>query len=261
MSRLEKTKRYELFEIHPCNRPLHATKGLIESMREHGFMPSSPIQVVRNGNGKLKVIRGHHRLHCAMRLGLPVYFVLDESNTDIFDLEGAHGQSWSVNDFVIARANAGDEDCLKVLKFRDDHGLSMGAAIALISGAGAGTSKTHMIRAGKYKAGDLTHAMRVVKVTDLCRDLGIKFYGATAFVQAVSMALRVDGFDEDTLCHRLQLYPAHLNKRGTREEYLEEIEAIYNRGARDKRIPVKFEAIRIGRELHATFGGRQAPCK
>lgn len=86
---LKVTKDYALFKAHELNRPLSEKPILLESMKAHGFMPSSPLQVEKDRDGRLKVIRGHHRLMYAKRLGLPVWYVIDDSNTDIFDLEGA----------------------------------------------------------------------------------------------------------------------------------------------------------------------------
>ncbi|MCR4331556.1 MAG: hypothetical protein NUV34_02445, partial [Sulfuricaulis sp.] len=85
--KLQCTHKYDLFEMHELNRPLHDDPRLLASMQKTGFMPSSPIQCVRNGNGTLKVVRGHHRLTYAKRLGLPVWFVVDDTKTDLFDLE------------------------------------------------------------------------------------------------------------------------------------------------------------------------------
>ena len=91
---LKVTKNYDLFELHPFNRDLHKDALLKTSMKENGFMPSSPIHCVRNGNGKLKIIRGHHRFANAKELGLPVWYVIDESNVDLFLLEGSSRSRW-----------------------------------------------------------------------------------------------------------------------------------------------------------------------
>src|SRR3990167_2530870 len=136
--RLEKTFNYDLFEMHDYNRTLHENSDLLKSMESHGFMPSSPIQCVSNGSGKLKVIRGHHRYDYAKRLKLPIYYIVDNSNTDIFDLEGSSLQSWSVKDFAVARAKHGDKSIQALLEFKEKHGLTLLSAASLVGGESAG---------------------------------------------------------------------------------------------------------------------------
>lgn len=85
---LEYTIELDQFEMNECNRPLRDKPALEASMRAHGFMPSCPLHCRPLPNGKKLVIRGHHRLDTARRLGIGVYYVLDTTNCDIFDLEG-----------------------------------------------------------------------------------------------------------------------------------------------------------------------------
>lgn len=105
---LKCTRDYSLFALHEFNRPLHDDPVLFASMKEHGWMPSSPAQVVPNGDGKLKVVRGHHRLDIAKRLKLAVWYVIDETIADPWELEGSCRSAWSGEDFAIARAAAGN---------------------------------------------------------------------------------------------------------------------------------------------------------
>jgi hypothetical protein len=259
-AKLECTTNYGLFEMHECNRPLHEDPILLESMKEHGFMPSSPIQCKRNGNGKLKVLRGHHRLHYAKRLKLPVYFVIDETNTDITGLEASTRQQWNGLDFAIARSKAGDKDCSALLEFQKKHSLTLGAAASLVGGESAGSSnKIRLVKAGAFKVGDMKHANDVVAITDICREAGLSFATSTAFVKAISMVLRIPEFDSKLFCHRVRLYAANVRKRGKVDEYLDEIEALYNYGARGKRLPVRFRAEELSRDRQLSFGGRQTP--
>jgi len=256
-AKLECTTNYDLFEMHEFNRPLHDDPVLLESMKTHGFMPSSPIQCVRNGKGKLRVIRGHHRLHYAKRLKLPVYYVVDETNNDIFDLEGSTTQRWTVKDFAIARSKAGNIDCSKVLEFQKKHGINLGAAASLVGGESAGSgNKTKQIKAGTFKITDMKYANAVVDVTDFCRECGIAFATSSAFVKAVSKVLRIPEFNVNLFLHRIKTNPALIRKCSQSEAYLDEIEAIYNYGAKKNRFPVKYRAIEISRKRQETFGGK-----
>jgi hypothetical protein len=252
--KLQVTKDYDLFELHDLNRLFHKDKRLESSMKKHGFMPSSPLQCVKNGNGKLKIVRGHHRFDYARQLGLPVWYIIDETNQDIYDLESTKSQ-WSTRDFVDARAKGGDEHCLKLLDFMKKHALPVGAAASLVGGESAGShNKISQIKPGTFRIGDLKHANQVVRITDRCRELKIVFSTSTAFVSAVSFALRIPEFNIDLFIHRLDLNGTQMRKRGKVDEYLEEIEALYNYGAHKTRLPIAFRAREVARERAATFG-------
>ena len=253
------TRDYSAFEMHELNRPLHEDARLLASMEKVGFMPSSPIQVIRNGNGKFKVVRGHHRLSYAKRLALPVWFVEDKSKTDIFDLEGGR-QAWSATDFLNARASSGNADCARVIDFQKRHGLTLGAAASLMGGQSAGSGNhVRAIKDGTFRcAKDLDHASDVVAVTDWCKACGVDFATSSAFVAAVSMCCRVPEFSVDVFKHRVKLHGAMMRRRSTREQYLDEIDALYNYAAKSTRVPLSFKAKEVSRARRENFGGRRA---
>lgn len=257
--KLQVTRDYGMFEMHDMNRPLHEDRTLLASMQKVGFMPSSPIQCVRNGNGKLKIVRGHHRLAYARRLGLPIWYVIDSTKTDIFDLEGGK-QQWTAYDFLKGRAVAGNADCAKVIDFQKKHGLTLVTAAQLLGGQTAGHgNKVKAIKQGTFKvAADLSHANAVVGLTDYCRDCGIGFATSSAFVAALSMSLRVPEFDPAVFRHRVRLNGFNMQRRATRDEYLQEIDALYNYGAKRQRIPLAFKAKELSRLRKETFGGKNA---
>jgi hypothetical protein len=184
-----------------------------------------------------------------------VYYVIDNTpNFDLIDGETPR-QIWSLSDFTYARAREGNKDYAFLLEFQKRHNLPLKAAASLVAGESAGSgNKAKAIKAGTFKVGDMGHADAVVKITDLCREFQIEFATSAAFVAAVSKALRIPSFEVDIFCSRLRMWPALMRKRGKVEEYLEEIETLYNRLARGKRLAVKFEAIRVARERHETFG-------
>lgn len=261
---LRKTKKYDLFELHEFNRPIKHKPWLLESMARVGFMPSSPLHVIPspNGNGKFLIIRGHHRFHYAKRLGIPVWYVIDESNTDIHSLERDSGHSWSISDFAESHERAGDNDYMILMGFKRKHGLTLGSAAALVGGESAGSgNKIRDIKSGKFKCGDMTHANEVVVITDFCRKIGLGFATSTAFVAAVSMVLRIPEFNPAVFQHRLSLHHGMLMKRGTKKEYLEEIDALYNHQAKGNRMPTKFRAIQVARERNVTFCSRKSAKK
>jgi hypothetical protein len=257
--KLQCTRNYSLFEMHECNRPLHNDPALLASMSKVGFMPSSPIQCVRNGHGTLKVLRGHHRLDIAKRLALPVWYVVDDSKVDIFDVEGGR-QQWSALDFTKARAMAGEADCQAVLEFQQQYGLTLGVAASLLGGQSAGSG--NMVRAikdGSFRVtANPSHAHAVGAIVVHCRARGVSFAARAAFAAALSMCLRVPEFDTERFLHCIELNGAILRRRTTKEEYLDEIDALYNYGAKAKRLSLAFKAKELSRQRQRKGLARKA---
>lgn len=254
--KLQCTTNYDLFEMHEYNRPLHDDPVLLASMKEHGYLPQWPIACERNGSAKLKVIAGHHRLLYAQKLGLPVYYVAHDTHVDICDVEGSKKSAWSMSDHIRARAAAGNPDYMFLLNFAEGHGIPLLIAANLVSGQGAASNNwTKEISKGRFRVGDMEHANAVVEITDYCDSVGVGFARTSAFVKAVSSVLRVPEFDAQLFLHRVTMYPAMMSKRGTTNECLQEIEALYNYTSKpSQRIPLAFMAVETGRERQRTFG-------
>ena len=241
--KLQSTKDYGIFELHPCNRAEHPDKKLAASMAKHGFWPTSPIEVRDNGNGKLRVMRGHHRLAEARRQGLPVWYIAHDTGADIFDAEGSTHPVWSVEDFATAYARNGNRQCDRLISFRNRHGLSMGSACSLVGGESAGSSnKQRMVKEGSFRGGNMEHANEVVAITDLAKEHGVEFATSSGFVAAVSAACRISEFDQEQFKARVVLYPKRMSRRGAKSEYLAEVEALYNYRSKGKRLAVCIRA-------------------
>ena len=254
------TRDLTIFEMHELNRDLAEKPALEESMKAHGFMPSSPIQCVRNGRGKLKVIRGHHRLDYAKRLGLPVWYIIDSTVTDIFELEGDSSSRWSLGDFVHARAKAKNEDCIRVLDFQKRHGIGLGAVVSLMAGESAASKNaTSKVKRGTFRVSkDLSHANLIGELVDFCRITGAQCAGETGFVNALSSVARVPEFEPLVFKRRVAKMPSLIAKQATGKSYLAIIEEVYNYGAKGKRVPLAFRAVEVGRQRRESFGGKSA---
>ncbi len=252
--KLESTKNYDLFEMHDTNRPIKDKPLLLESMQKNGFIPSGAIHCYRNGNGKLKIIRGHHRFHYAQRLKLAVYYIIDDTNHDIFNLEGDTTQAWSSLDFLKARAKAGNKDCDRLLGFMEKHHIPIGPATSLMVGQSANSRGVSEVKRGTFKVGDMGFANEVIGVIDILRDLGVSFATSAMFLSAMSLCLRIPELDIELLREKIKTHYLILRKRLSRSEYLEEIENVYNYKSQLSRLPIKFRALEIARERQKNFG-------
>ena len=237
---LKRTTDYSIFEMHKENRDIRSIVLLTESMSTFGFCPGCAIHVQPGKNGKLRVMRGHHRLDVAKDLGLPVWYIIDDTPIDIYRLEGSSNQAWSGGDFAIARRRGGDKYCRELLRFKEKNNLTLGASARLL---GNGSGWTKGIKQGTFRVADTGHADKVAEVANFCFEQGLLFARSTAFVLALSSAMQIPEFDPDHFVAKVGLYPATMNRRGMLSDYLGEIEAVYNYHTRtNKQIPVALRA-------------------
>jgi len=267
---IRETKDYSIFETHEVNRQLHRFARPTEyariksSMECDGFLPSCAIHVCGQvGSNKLLIVDGHNRFDIAKELGLGIVYIRDDSVRDPHDLgRRGTGTVWSVRDWIDGYANAGNAHYLKLIQFRETHGLGQMAAIALVAGLSASSGTGDVIakvKAGTFVVGDMTHARSVVRVTDAARLLGIEFATRHSFVVAISALYRVPGFDGDWLIHKMQKLPANLRCRTSVSDWLDEIQTLYNFDTKGpRRIPtLAGKAREAMRERKENFAGKR----
>lgn len=247
------TKNYDLFVLHECNRDIRPAKVLEESMIEHGFLDSGAIHVSLMKDGKLKVIRGHHRFVHAQKLHLPVKFIIDD-DIQIFDLEADTRSAWNQNDFLVGWAKADKDDYKAVMEFAATHGYSASLAAGILANNYCGTGNiANAIKQGRYKITEVKNARKVAMVTDHMRGCGVEHATNSALVMALAVICLAPEFDEHKLMRRISSNPSVLKKCGTKKEYMQEIERVYNtHTSADNKIPLSLIAEKISVSRRAT---------
>lgn len=242
------SKDYDLFDFDENNRPLHWDKELERSMRTYGFWPSKPIGVKKGKNGRFVIKSGHNRFAMAKKLGIPIYFVVDETDVPIAYIEGDSNvhERWSPSDWISIYVQQGKKDYLILRETAQRYNIGDSLAVFLLAG-GAVTARK--IRSGNFKIADAKFAYMVLDVANKIEGFGVKFAKSTYFLKALSYVLRIEGLDWALLLHRIRQTPTSIQKRVDIAGYFEEIETIYNfRTAEDMRIPIKHLADKEARK-------------
>ena len=254
-ARIPSTKYYDMFDMHYLNRPLREAPLLEKSMRKYGFLESEAITVKPLPNGKYGIIKGHNRFDYAKRLGLPVFYIVIDTDVDLADLEGSSKQAWSISDFAEARARGGDEACMQLVRWSKDNHIPLGIAASLLAGESAGSSNAAgLIRSGRYHLGPQQHASDVLDIVNRLRELHIDAAESRMFIQAISLCLRVPEFSSANFIHKAELYPGNMRKRVKLDEMFDEIETLYNYGGKGGRLAVAFRAKEVAMNRKNSFG-------
>lgn len=251
---IKSTKNYEMFELHEFNRNVENISILETLMRKYGWIDGFPMFVVRQKDGRLIVYDGHHRLEVAKKLGIAAkYVVWEDVGISLPDLI-LSVQKWTVEQALASHIRAKHPAYIAIKEYMQETGIALGVSSSLLAGESAGSgNKSKAIISGKYKLGDQSHANKVKDIVLHMKACGISFATHSYFLQALSKALWVVEFDIARFKHKISSHASFFSKRPTVNDYLDEIETIYNRQSRE-RLLLSFLAKEKGKLRSKTFG-------
>lgn len=232
---------YERFVPHGHQRIIQPgqVKKLMTSMKQYGFMPSSPIACFRDG-ANFRIIDGHHRHAAASTLKIPLYFMLLSADMECAVGDTNIGKPWTNVEWARKYALEGRPHYLTLNKYVVS-GIPLSLAASLLYGHEAGTGNVNRL----LQTGDFVvkETARIDKILALINDIADICPAAKtrSFIEALSRALGVKGFDISRLQTKIEARPKELIKTATSQQMLELLEKIYNYNAQDK-IPLAFMA-------------------
>lgn len=222
------TRDYRLFSRSADNRitKIKKHKALERSMKQYGFLSCFPVVCKRDEKGGLIVVDGQHRLALAESLGLPVFWIEQDTDFDVAVVNST-AKVWAVRDYAEKYAANGNAAYQDGLEFADSHKLSVGNAFALLSGNTNYSNIEEQFKAGVFKIKDRKWAELVASIYGPISSMSGDCRNAR-FLEACMAVCRVDGFDPDRLLHNAAKCRDKLVSYSTRDAYLGMLEQIYN---------------------------------
>jgi len=236
------TKNYSLFDLSIENRDFNPSKhrDLLKSLKEKGYDPARPIVCVRNARNRLEVVDGQHRLNFCRELKIPVFYT-----------ETIHGDpreyntqsvSWSIHDWVKSWRCKGVKDYETLSTFAEKHKLPITTSANLLAGCdNSGGSTVNKIKAGSFKVMNVDFAERCANAITAIHE-HFKEARSFYFVAAVFRCVKVEKFDLAHLMSKIRKYPGELKPQARVDQYLEDIQNLYNRADKKNQIPLRFLA-------------------
>lgn len=224
---------YDLLKPDPENRDLKEFKveKLINSMQQVGFLKSIPIVVDKN----YMIKAGQHRLEAAKRLKIPYWWMIDKNITmaQIRVAESTGNTAWNPDDWGSSFAKTDLPAYIVYQQFRQDFPL-IPAMMAIIILSGANSKKVTTLdefKAGHFK---VVGPKRAWELAELIYQLKDYYEGWTKrnFIMAMLKVLKNPKFEWPRFLRKLKY--KHLRNQATIEDYLADIEAIYNFNERNK---------------------------
>lgn len=245
------TKNYRLFERSADNRQtkLKGRGKLIASLKTYSWLHSMPLSAYRNGDKKLIVKDGQHRLDIAAELGIPVPWVEEPIDFDI-SVVNSTAKIWQPIDHAEKWAAAGKREYQEGIEFAQRYKIAVGLSFALLSGTFHYSNVIDSFTRGTYKIKDRDWANRVAGIYSQMVALSPSLRRAT-FLQACAAVCRVPEFKEKRLLTCANRCRDKLASYSTRDAYLAMLEEVYNYGHKTM-LGLKSSAIMVMRARNAT---------
>jgi hypothetical protein len=172
-----------------------------------------------------------------------------ELELDIAAINAAHRQ-WGMGDYVSSFENQGNEDYHHLRTWAEGNNIPILPAACLLNGeVSDGGNVRNALIAGKFKAKDFGYANRVARII-AAAPVAAKWIRSSSFVAAISRVCRVPEFDDARLVAKMASHASFLTKQPDIPRYIEMIETIYNRQAKE-RVPLVFRVAEVMRERSA----------
>jgi hypothetical protein len=232
--KISSTKNYAQFKSDLCNREVRDQRRiqrLVASMEKHGFIPSMPIHVKKEGSVDL-VRDGQHRLEAAKHLGIPVLYVVDQGDMNIPEVNSAQ-KAWDSKDYVGSYAQQGNGHYFFLKQFSERNEIPMHISAALLYGHADVGNVGDAIRSGTYQVKDSEYGETVASAIQSVKH-NLSFWKKTQFILAIARVCRVKQFSPERFAKSVKQWPDMLCNQPTSDAFVRAIESVYNYHKPDK---------------------------
>jgi hypothetical protein len=225
-----KTSDYDKFSFYNGNRdinPNHVMKLEASMQKKYLF---TPITV----NEKGEIIDGQHRFTAAKKLGLPIYYVVQEGyGLEEIHILNANQKNMTTNDFMVGYCNMGFDDYVIYREFKEKYNLGHRSLLTILSGGEYDKDHDHQFRNGVFKVINEELAKRYC---DRILEIGNYYdgYKRRSFVSAIIKLMKKKEYVHEEFIHKLKIQPDAMYDCVKSTDYIALIERIYNYRRREE---------------------------
>ncbi|MGN6437240.1 MAG: ParB N-terminal domain-containing protein [Agriterribacter sp.] len=226
---LQATKNYKMFKLVNSNREVDEAhvKRIMESIKEKNLLSVHPINV----NTALEVIDGQHRLSAAEKLGVDIYYIVNDdiSSKDMSRLNSIK-KNWTLEDYLNHYIVEGLLEYKKVGQFvKKFTRIPLSGVIEILGARYPGLLtdfKNGKFVVSSYEEG-LIIAGEIDRIKDIPTMIG-KHLFSTAFLRVFLAARDHEKFDFPKFVKQIEKQPRSFVPCANAKQYLDMITEIYN---------------------------------
>jgi len=226
--KIQQTEDYNLFKRIKGNRTLNRAqiRRLNDSFNKNPELSvACPIII----NDKKEIIDGQHRFEALRQQNLPIYYLeLNDLNLKSVQILNSATKTWRPVDYAISFSELGNKNYTTYLEFKNEYYFAHTVILLVLTEKVSWNSEaTFKFNNGEFKVGDLELAR---ELSD--RLLSMKEYyskGDTrVFATAFKRATVHPEYDHQRMLAKMKQYGDTIKDSLYIEEYMREIERIYN---------------------------------
>ena len=230
-NKIYSTSEYNLFHKLKGNRginELHVRK-LVEAIKEKDLQ--IPIIVDHDMN----VLDGQHRLDAYKIVGNPVSYIVK----DKFELQDVRNvnsvnRKWTLTEYLMSYCKLGKKDYQLLEWFHRTYEFGIAECVAMLNGKGyVNSTALKEFRKGEFVIEDLEQGKTWAKNINACGEY-FQYYKKATFIKAMLSAMKDKTFKFSIFIKRLSNNSSKLKNQGSRNDFIVNIERIYNHGTANK---------------------------
>ena len=230
-NKIYKTDDLAQFKYVKGNRSIHEpwVRKLAELIKEKDLQ--MPIIVDEN----MRVQDGQHRLEAYKLCGFPItYIIKDQFELDDVRALNANNKKWTLTDYLMSHVKLGNKEYQLLEWFVKTYNFPVLACCSMLNGKGYVDHKiVGDFKKGEFKIKDLewgkTQARRLLWIGEF-----FQYYKKRNFIDACLSVFQNKTFNWKLFKKRLENNSAKLKNQGSRNDFIVNIERIYNTGTADK---------------------------
>lgn len=238
------TTDYNIFSRAKGNRDIENSKVkriAAEIKKGNDLLCNFPI-LVAQGDIKLEVKDGQHRLLAAKMTGKPIYYIIRKEDLSLDKMAGFNSlqSKWKPKNFINCYIEKGNNNYVLLNEFTERYGLPISVSLNLLyygvtgNDSGANEDISLLFKEGKFI---VKHMRQATEIIEECRKFeAFDGWNTRPFIVTISKILGADKCDFEELVKKFNQAPTDLQKHGSTKGYLTNLETIYNKGYSKRRI-------------------------
>ena len=230
-SKVYSTTEYSKFKKLRGNRAINElhVRRLVEAIKEKDLQ--IPIIVDEDMN----VLDGQHRLDAYKIVGNPIFYIV-KNKFDLQDVRNVNSvaRKWTLTEYLMSYCKLGKKDYQLLEWFHRTYEFGIAECVAMLNGKGyINVAILKEFRKGDFVIDDLEQGKTWAKNINACGEY-FQYYKKATFIKAMLHAMKHKDFKWSIFYKRLCNNSSKLKNQGSRNDFIVNIERIYNHGTANK---------------------------
>jgi len=230
-NKIYSTTDYGVFNKLRGNRSVNElhVRRLVEAIKEKDLQ--IPIIVDHDMN----VLDGQHRLDAYKIVGNPITYIIK----DKFELQDVRNvnsvnRKWTLTEYLMSYCKLGKKDYQLLEWFHRTYEFGIAECVAMLNGKGyTNVNILKEFRKGEFVIDDLEQGKTWAKNINACGEY-FQYYKKATFIKAMLSAMKDKTFSFKIFFKRLSNNSSKLKNQGSRNDFIVNIERLYNHGTANK---------------------------